>query len=81
MLVCGLFIHPSVKIMLRFYKITKIHPQISSLGMKTAINTDNRRKIPLYFHSRRENHIHPSISSPSTVNNKKLARHGLGSQC
>jgi len=78
---CGLLIHQSVKIMLRFYKITKIHPQISSLGMKTAINIVNRRKTPLYFHSRRENHIHPTISSPSTVNNKKLTRHGLGSQC
>jgi hypothetical protein len=81
MLVCGLLIHPGVKIMLRFYKITKIYPQISSLGMKIAINIVNRRKTPLYFHSRRENHIHPSISSPGTVNNKKLARHGLGSQC
>jgi len=81
MLVCGLIIPQSVKIMLRFYKITKIHPQISSLGIKTAINTVNRRKTPLYFHSRRENHIHPPISSPSTVNNKKLTRHGLGGQC
>ena len=81
MLVCGSLIHPGVKIMLRFYKITKIYPQISSLGMKTAINIVNRRKTPLYFHSRRENHIHPPISSPSTVNNKKLTRHGLGSQC
>jgi len=78
---CGLSIHLSVKIMLRFYKITKIYPYISSLGMKIAINIVNRRKIPLYFHSRRENHIHPSISSPGTVNNKKLTRHGLGSQC
>jgi len=74
---CGLLIHQSVKIMLRFYKITKIYPQISSLGVKIAINTVNRRKTPLYFHSRRENHIHPLISSPSTVNNKKLVRRGL----
>ena len=81
MVVCGLLIHQSVKIMLRFYKITKIYPQISSLGMKIAINIVNRRKTPLYFHSRRENHIHPPISSPGTVNNKKLTRHGLGSQC
>jgi len=81
MMGCGLLIHPGVKIMLRFYKITKIYPQISSLGMKTAINTVNRRKTPLYFHSRRENHIHPLISSPGTVNNKKLVRHDLGSQC
>ena len=73
MLVCGLIIPQSVKIMLRFYKITKIHPQISSLGMKTVINIVNRRKTPLYFHSRRENHIHPLISSPSTVNNKNLS--------
>jgi len=81
MLVCGSLIHQSVKIMLRFYKILKIYPQISSLGIKTNINTVNRRKTPLYFHSRRENHTHPPISSPSTVNNKKLTRHGLGSQC
>jgi len=81
MLVCGLIIPQSVKIMLRFYKITKIYPRISSLGIKTAINIVNRRKTPLYFHSRRENHIHPLISSPSTVNNEKLVRHGLGSQC
>jgi len=78
---CGLLIHQRVKIMLRFYKITKIYPHISSLGIKTAINIVNRRKTPLYFHSRHENHTHPPISSPSTVNNKKLIRHSLGGQC
>ena len=80
-MVCGSLIHSGVKFMLRFYKITKFHPRISSLGIKTTVNIVNRRKTPLYFRSRRENHSYPFISSPDTVNNKKPARRGLGSQC
>ena len=81
MLVCGPLIHLGVKFMLRFYKITKFHPSISPLGTKTIINIVNRRKTPLYFHSSRENHSYPFISSPGTVNIKKLPRRDLGSQC
>jgi hypothetical protein len=56
-------------------------PLISIPGVNNNINTVNITKLPLYFHSRHDNLYSGGVKTKITVNNKKLARHGLGSQC
>ena len=46
-----------------------------------AVNTVNTLKQPLYFQSRREISLIMVGVGISFVNNKKLPRRGLGSQC
>ena len=56
-------------------------PLISIPGVNNNINTVNITKLPLYFHSRHDNLYLRGFKTKTVVNNKKLARHGLGSQC
>ena len=56
-------------------------PLISIPGVNNNINTVNITKLPLYFHSRHDNLYLKGLKTKTIVNNKKLARHGLGSQC
>ena len=56
-------------------------PLISTLGVKNNINTVNITKLPLYFHSRHDIFYSRGLETKTIVNNKKLARRGLGSQC
>ena len=56
-------------------------PLISIPGVNNNINTVNITKLPLYFHSRHDNLYSGGFKTKIIVNNKKLARHGLGSQC
>jgi len=56
-------------------------PLISIPGVNNNINTVNITKLPLYFHSRHDNLYSGGCKTKTIVNNKKLVRHGLGSQC
>ena len=56
-------------------------PFISIPGVNNNINTVNITKLPLYFHSRHDNLYSRGFKTKTIVNNKKMARHGLGSQC
>ena len=56
-------------------------PFISIPGVNNNINTVNITKSPLYFHSRHDNLYLRGIKIMTNVNNKKLVRRGLGSQC
>ena len=56
-------------------------PFISTPGVNNNINTVNITKLPLYFHSRHDNLYSKRLKTKTIVNNKKLARHELGSQC
>jgi len=56
-------------------------PFISIPGVKNNINTVNITKLPLYFHSRHDIFYSRGLETKTIVNNKKLARRGLGSQC
>ena len=65
-------------------KITKkpiFGPFISIPGVNNNINTVNITKLPLYFHSRHDNLNLREVKIKTNVNNKKLVRRGLGSQC
>ena len=53
---------------------------ISIPGVKVDVNTVNIIKIPLYFHSRHENTLKINHFDSMLVNNKIMARRGLGSQ-
>ena len=71
----------TVKVVLRKAERRPFYPHISSLGVKIDVNTVNIIKLPLYFQSRREiSSIHEGMET-SFVNNKKIHRRGLGSQC
>jgi len=56
-------------------------PFISIPGVNNNINTVNITKLPLYFHSRHNNLNLRGVKIKTNVNNKKLVRRGLGSQC
>ena len=56
-------------------------PFISIPGVKNNINTVNITKSPLYFHSRHDYLYFKRVEVKTNVNNKKLVRRGLGSQC
>jgi hypothetical protein len=56
-------------------------PFISIPGVKNNINTVNITKLPLYFHSRHDIFYSRGLKTKTIVNNKKLVRRGLGSQC
>ena len=56
-------------------------PFISIPGVNNNINTVNITKLPLYFHSRHDNLNLRGVKIKTNVNNKKLVRRGLGSQC
>jgi hypothetical protein len=56
-------------------------PFISIPGVNNNINTVNIIKSPLYFHSRHDNLYLRGVKIITNVNNKKLVRRGLGSQC
>ena len=56
-------------------------PLISIPGVNNNINTVNITKLPLYFHSRHDNLNLREVKIKTNVNNKKLVRRGLGSQC
>jgi len=56
-------------------------PFISIPGVNNNINTVNITKLPLYFHSRHDNLNLREVKIKTNVNNKKLVRRGLGSQC
>ena len=56
-------------------------PFISIPGVNNNINTVNITKLPLYFHSRHDNLNLREVEIKTNVNNKKLVRRGLGSQC
>ena len=65
-------------------KITKkpvFDPFISIPGVNNNINTVNITKSPLYFHSRHDNLYLKGVKIITNVNNEKLVRRGLGSQC
>ena len=67
--------------MLRKTKRRSFYPPISSLGVKMAVNTVNILKQPPYFQSRRDIILIVGDVGTSFVNDKKLPRRGLGSQC
>jgi hypothetical protein len=67
--------------MLRKTKRRSFYPSTSTLGVKMAVNTVNILKQPLYFQSRREIILIVGDVGIRYVNNKKLPRRGLGSQC
>jgi len=71
----------SVKDMLRKTKRRSFYPLISSLGVKMSVNTVNITKLPPNFQSRRETTSIMGSIRIGFVNNKKLLRRGLGSQC
>ena len=56
-------------------------PFISIPGVNNNINTVNITKSPLYFHSRHDNLYLKGVKIITNVNNEKLVRRGLGSQC
>ena len=56
-------------------------PFISIPGVNNNINTVNITKLPLYFHSRHDNLYLKGVKIITNVNNEKLVRRGLGSQC
>ena len=70
-----------VKDVLKKVKKSPFYPLISSLGVKTDVNTVNIIKPPLYFQSRRETSSILKGMEDSFVNNKKILSRGLGSQC
>ena len=56
-------------------------PFISIPGVNNDVNIVNIIKLPPYFHSRHDYLYLGGVKTKTIVNNKKLARHGLGSQC
>ena len=56
-------------------------PFISIPGVNNNINTVNITKLPLYFHSRHNNLNLRGVKIKTNVNNKKLVRRSLCSQC
>ncbi len=61
-------------------KKPQFNPYISIPGVKNPINIVNIQKTPLYFHSRHDFLIPKGANLQPHVNNKKYARHELGSQ-
>ena len=56
-------------------------PLISFPGVKNDVNNVNISKLPPYFHSSHNFVLTKGFNLEKNVNNKKLARHELGSQC
>ena len=56
-------------------------PLISIPGVNNIINIVNITKLPLYFHSRHDNLYSKGLKTKTIVNDEKLAKRGLGSQC
>ncbi len=82
---CSLFDLKYVNNLLRLceeiIKKPNFDPFISIPGVNNNINTVNITKLPLYFHSRHNNLYSKGFKTKTIVNNKKLARCGVGSQC
>jgi len=75
------YVNKLLRLCKEIIKKPNFDPLISIPGVNNNINTVNITKLPLYFHSRHDNLYSGGVKTKITVNNKKLARHGLGSQC
>jgi len=74
-------INKMLKLCEKIIKKPVFGPFISIPGVNNNINTVNITKLPLYFHSRHNNLNLRGVKIKTNVNNKKLVRRGLGSQC
>jgi hypothetical protein len=86
-LVCEVFvlgkkiINKMLRLCEKIIKKPVFDPFISIPGVNNNINTVNITKSPLYFHSRHDNLYLKGVKIITNVNNEKLVRRGLGSQC